>query len=309
MVSSHKIAIIGVPQDLGASRRGVDSGPFAIRVAGLNDKLRKLGYDVRDFGNLQCHDIDEHTELVDDNQKLRYIEHIIETCNKLRDLTSSVIEQGYFPLIIGGDHSITIGTLAGIKRKFQSKTGLLWIDAHGDFNTPSTTPSGNIHGMGFAVSTGRGDDRLINIAGGSSISEKNCVLIAARDLDPGEANLLKESQVTVFTMKDIDEIGMVEVAKKALKIASDGVDSLHCSFDIDALDPNEAPGTGTTVAGGLTYREAHLLMEHIHESGKLTSFEMVEVNPILDIRNKTAELAVGLVTSALGKKILKGNLT
>ncbi|MHA2251572.1 MAG: arginase [Candidatus Kariarchaeaceae archaeon] len=304
MVKQARIAIIGVPQDLGASRRGVDMGPSAIRVAGLKDSLSLLGYDVIDYGNLHCHDFEEQLDSEDFNPKLRFLDHIVEMCKHLKLKVEKAIHDDCFPLVIGGDHSISIGTLAGMKNYHQGRTGIIWVDAHGDFNTPDTTSSGNIHGMPFAIITGRGDKRLLSIGKSPSVIERNGVLLAARDLDSEEADSLKKSEVTVFTMKDIDELGMTKIAKQAIEIATKDVDHLHISFDIDALDPNEAPGTGTTVPGGLTYREAHLFMELVHECGKLTSFEVLEVNPTLDIRNKTAQLAVGLISSALGKKII-----
>lgn len=305
MVNQSKIAIIGVPQDLGASRRGVDMGPMAIRVAGLHNNLKSLGYEIKDYGNLHCHDMEE--EPSDEkiiNPKLRYLPFIIDTCGHLKDAIEDALEHDYFPLIIGGDHSITIGTLAGMKKLHNGNTGMIWVDAHGDFNTDNTTTSGNIHGMPFAAIIGRGHQSLLDIGPSPSVIEKNSVLIAARDLDPLEQKLLNESGVTVFTMKDIDEHGMAAISYKAIQIATDGVDNLHISFDIDSLDPTVAPGTGTRVIGGLTYREAHLLMELVHDTGKLVSFDMLEVNPTLDVRNKTAELAVGLIGSALGSKII-----
>ncbi len=238
------------------------------------------------------------------NLKLRYLRHILESCLHLKHAVNDAISKGSFPLVIGGDHSITIGTLAGMKKLHKGRTGIIWVDAHGDFNTPDTTLSGNIHGMPFAVITGRGEKRLLNLGPSPTVIESNSVLLAARDLDSDEIKLLNESNVTVFTMKNIDEQGMAKISKEAIEIATKGVDHLHISFDIDSLDPNEAPGTGTRVPGGLTYREAHLLMELVHESGKLSSLDLLEVNPTLDVRNKTAKLAVGLIGSALGEKII-----
>jgi len=301
----EKIAIIGVPQDLGASRRGVDMGPSALRVAGLFERLQKLGYEVRDFGNIHCHDFDTfNLKDQNDNAKLKYLPQIKDTCFHLKSKIQNVLNDGYFPLILGGDHSITIGTMAGMKSLHDGKTGIIWIDAHGDFNTDLTTPTGNIHGMPFSVITDRGSEELRAIGPSPTVLESNSVLIAGRDIDHLEGKALNESNVKVYTMKDIDEIGMASVSKNAIEIATRDVDYLHISFDIDALDPSEAPGTGTRVAGGLTYREAHLLMELVHETGKLSSFEILEVNPTLDIRNKTAKLAVGLISSVLGKRII-----
>ena len=305
MVNRSKIAIIGVPQDLGASRRGVDMGPMAIRVAGLHKKLETLGYEIKDYGNIHCHDMEEEdSRESSQNPKLRYLPFIIDTCEHLKDAIQDAVSKDYFPLVIGGDHSITIGTLAGMKSLHHGKTGMIWVDAHGDFNTDTSTISGNIHGMPFAAITGRGHKSLLEIGPSPTVIEKNCVLFAARDLDPKERRLLNESDVTVFTMKDIDEQGIAAISKKAIEIATKDVENLHVSFDIDSLDPAVAPGTGTRVDGGLTYREAHLLMEMVHDTGKLVSFDLLEVNPTLDVRNKTAQLAVGIIGSALGSKII-----
>ncbi|MCE7735599.1 MAG: arginase [Candidatus Heimdallarchaeota archaeon] len=297
-----KIAIIGVPQDLGASRRGVDMGASAMRIAGLHKKLEDLGYEIKDYGNIHCHDIEQSDNInIDDN--LNYLDHILDTCKHLKHMVAQALNEGFFPLVLGGDHSINIGTMAGMKKYHGGKTGIIWIDAHGDFNTSQTSSSGNIHGMPFAVITDRGDERLRAVGPSPSVIECNAVQVGARDLDQGEVDLFEASEVTVFTMSDIDKQGMHKIAHRAIEIATKNVDFLHISFDIDALDPESAPGTGTRVQGGLTYREAHLLMELVHDSGKLSSFEMVEVNPTLDIRNKTALLAVGLIASALGQKI------
>lgn len=302
---NKKVAIIGVPQDLGQTRRGVDMGPSAIRVAGLHNILsNKLKYEVFDYGNIKCHDIAEHYDSVNIDPKLRHLDQIIESSLRLKGTIEQALSNNYFPVVLGGDHSLSIGMLAGLKSKQQGKTGILWIDAHGDFNTSTTTPSGNIHGMPFAIATGRGDSRLTSLGPSPTISEEHAVLIGARDIDSLEAKLLQESKVTVFTMQDIDEQGFANIARKALKIATSGIDNLHISLDIDVLDPSEAPGTGTSVPGGLTYREGHLLMEMVHNSKKLSSMDVVEVNPALDNRNKTAALAVELISSALGKTIL-----
>ena len=307
MVRRDKIGIIGVPQDLGASRRGVDMGPSAIRIGGLRQSLEHLGYIVNDYGNVKCHDFEEgirsNNEFGDD-PKLRYLEHVVETANMVKKRMATLLDDGCFPLVLGGDHSISIGTMSGLKKMTSGNTGVIWVDAHADFNTPQTTPSGNIHGMPFAVHTNRGDSRLTSIGPSPNLIENKSVLIGVRDIDPLEGENLKKSNVHVFTMSDIDEMGFAKVAQEAIKIATEDVDFLHVSFDIDSLDPKEAPGTGTPVPGGLTYREGHLLMELVYKSEKLTSMEMVEVNPTLDFKNTTAELAVGLISSALGKKIL-----
>ena len=307
MVQSDKIGIIGVPQDLGASRRGVDMGPSSIRIGGLRQSLEHLGYDVHDYGNVKCHDFEETIRANDEfgnDPKLRYLEHVVETAYLVKDRMATLIDDQCFPLVLGGDHSISIGTMSGLQKMTHGKTGVIWVDAHADFNIPQTTISGNIHGMPFAVHTNRGDSRLTSIGPSPNLIENKSVLIGVRDIDPLEGETLKNSQVNVFTMSDIDEMGFAVVARKAIELATKDVDYLHVSFDIDALDPKEAPGTGTPVAGGLTYREAHLLMELVYKSQKLTSMEMVEVNPTLDYKNTTAELAVGLISSALGKKIL-----
>ncbi len=300
----RKIGLIGVPQDLGASRRGVDMGPSAIRIAGIEKHLRKLGYDVLDFGNIHCHDIDEHTENYTMDPRLRFLPYIADTAKHLKQIVETAIEMGLFPIIIGGDHSITIGTMAGMKKLHGGKTGIIWVDAHGDFNTPETTPSGNIHGMPFAVVCGYGDPSLTEIGPSPSVSLENTVLFGARDLDKGEIDNLKKVGVKVITMSDIDRNGILNSSLEAISHATKNVDYLHVSFDIDVVDPYEAPGTGTPVKGGLTYREAHLFLEMIADTNKLASFEMVEVNPVLDTRNKTATLAVGLILSAMGKKII-----
>ncbi len=308
MVKERTIGIIGVPQDLGASRRGVDMGPSSMRIAGLMKKIQQLGYEVRDYGNISCRDIDEHVpddvRETKEARKARFLAYICDTAHHLKDKVKQTIKNNHFPLVLGGDHSISIGTMAGMMALHQGKTGIIWVDAHGDFNTPETTSTGNIHGMPFAVITGRGHPALLEIGPSPMVIEKNAVLIAARDIDAKEAGLLENSQVTVFTMRDIDEDGMAKIARKAISIAAKGVDHLHVSFDIDSVDPSIAPGTGTAVQGGLTYREAHLFMELVHESKLLSSLEMVEINPTLDVRNKTAKLAVDLICSALGKKIL-----
>ncbi|RMG22782.1 MAG: arginase [Methanobacteriota archaeon] len=298
-----KIAIIGVPQDLGASRRGVDMGPSAMRLAGLESRLKSLGHEVIDWGNITCHDIDEHTEGYQMDERLRFLPFIADMAQHLKEAVERAVGMGYFPLVLGGDHSISIGTMAGMKKLHGGRTGIIWVDAHGDFNTPETTPSGNIHGMPFAVTAGFGVKELTQIGPSPTISLENAVLFGARDLDPGEIGNLKKAGVKVISMSDIDRDGILRASTEAISHATKGVDHLHVSFDIDSVDPFEAPGTGTPVSGGLTYREAHFFLEMVADTNKLSSFEMVEVNPILDTRNKTANLAVGLILSAMGKKI------
>jgi arginase len=296
-----KVRIVGVPLDLGADRRGIDMGPDALRNDGLVEALEKLGIDVQDTGNIMLPPRPPKKKY---DSRLKNYEEVIFACQRVRDFVGRSISDGYFPLVIGGDHSIAMGTTAALSQ-FHNKIGIIWIDAHGDFNTEDTTISGNIHGMSFATSCGRGSKNLVGKMGvRTSVSEANCVLIGARDLDPLERDLLKQSNVTVFTMRDIDEQGMHKIMKKALKIACDGTDAMHVSFDIDVMDPMEAPGVGTPVQGGMTYREAHLAMEMISECQNFKSLEVVELNPILDRQNVTGKLAIGLISSAFGKKIL-----
>lgn len=296
-----RLEIIGVPQDLGANRRGVDMGPSAIRYAGVRERLESLGYEVHDQGNIPVSLREERPAAVD--ERLRYLKEIQATSELLAEAVRKALEAGALPLVLGGDHSIAIGTLAGAASVKQC--GVIWFDAHGDFNTPETTSSGNIHGMPLAASLGRGDERLVSCGGFvAKAKEKNVALIGARDLDPEERESLRQSRISVFTMQDIDEMGMKRVMRQALAAALDGTEGFVLSLDMDALDPLEAPGVGTPVRGGLTYREAHLAMELLAETGALIAMEVVEVNPILDTRNQTAELAVELIASALGKRII-----
>ncbi len=296
-----KVKVIGVPIDLGADRRGVDMGPSAIRYAGLNAKLTNMGIEVEDMGNI---DVPQPETRAIKDRKLKYLPEIVQVSNELCSMVAAAVKQGSIPLILGGDHSIGIGSLAGMAQ-VKKKLGVLWFDTHADFNSPDTTSSGNIHGMPLAVSMGIGDERLVSTGGrGPKIAEENTVLIGIRNLDPEERTALLNSKTTVFTMSDIDQLGMKEVMRRALDIVTDGTDGVHVSFDLDVIDPSEAPGVGTPVAGGINYREAHLAMELVAEAGIMSSMEMAEVNPILDTRNRTAELAVGLIASAFGKRIL-----
>jgi arginase len=296
-----KIGIVGAPVDLGQQRRGVDMGPSAIRIARLEERLESLGHRVKDFGNIPAVDMATATA---GEPSARYLRDVVKQCEQLSTRVAECARTSYFPLILGGDQSTSIGTLAGLS-SFGTKRGIIWLDAHGDFNTPKTTPSGNIHGMALAAILGHGEPRLVNLGGKSPKAlERNTVLIGGRSFDPGEARAISHSKMTVYTMREIDELGMRKVMKEALKVASDGVRDVHLSFDVDAIDPREAPGTGTPVNGGLTYREAQLAMELAHDSDVVTSAEFVEVNPILDVANHTAELAVELALSLFGKKIL-----
>lgn len=300
-----KINIIGVPIDLGANRRGVDMGPSALRIAGVARELNALGYDVEDLGDLPVK-ILERQPIKDSTMK--YMPEIARVSGILAKKVNSVMENGNIPLILGGDHSIAIGTVGGISafcRKEKKKPGILWIDAHGDYNTPESSPSGNIHGMAAAICTGTGPSSLCNIGGNKAMIEPgNIVMLGLRNLDAGEKELMTNHGIKVYTMEDIDRRRMHEVMKEALQYLCGNVDHLHVSFDLDSLDPLYASGVGTPVKGGLTYREAHLMMEMIAETGEMKSMEVVEVNPILDIKNQSAILAVEMIRSAFGKKIL-----
>ncbi|SRR5579871_757408 len=301
----RKIKIIGVPLDLGQGRRGVDMGPSAMRVAGLNARIRELGYSVEDAGNVPV--AIAETKAPGD-PKAKYLPQVAETCRKHAVWIDGILRGGFLPLVLGGDHSIAVGTVAGVSnfyRKKKKKIGLLWIDAHADANTPETTPSGNIHGMPLACCLGLGPVELSGIFGyAPKVAADNVALIGARDLDEGEKRILREQGVHVFTMRDIDERGMRAVMGQAIRAASHGTAGFCVSFDMDAVDPASAPGVGTPVPGGLSYREAHLAMETIADTGKMISLELVEVNPVIDTANKTANLGVELALSALGKKIL-----
>ncbi|EHQ87500.1 arginase [Desulfosporosinus youngiae] len=294
------IRIIGVPIDLGADRRGVDMGPSAIRYAGLNARLKRIGWDVEDYGNLEV-PVPE-TRVIKD-KRLKYLEEIVAINEHLHLIVSEAIKEGVIPLILGGDHSLGIGTLAGLALNERS-FGLIWFDTHGDYNSLDTTSSGNIHGMPLAVANGIGAQELTSIGGvQKKLREENTVIIGAREMDTEEKEMLRKSKIKVFTMRDIDQMGMTEVVNQGIKIASQGTDGIHVSFDLDVIDPEEAPGVGTPVPGGITYREAHLAMELLADSGLITSMDVVEVNPILDTHNKTAKLAVGLISSAFGERI------
>jgi arginase len=304
MKKSH-IAIIGAPMDLGAGRRGVDMGPSALRLAGLNDKLAALGYEVEDQGNVR---VDQPETTPVGPAEARYLPQIAHTCARLAEMVEKAANEGRLPLVLGGDHSVAIGTVSGMARHFQKanrKMGLIWIDAHADMNTPATSPSGNVHGMPLACLIGWGPRELINMSGHvPAVDPSNVVLIGLRSIDDVERLNVRGAGVHPFTMRDIDERGMVAVIKEAIKIATADTAGFHLSVDMDALDPREAPGVGTPVRGGITYREAHLAMELMCDSGAMTSLEIVEVNPVLDEVNRTAQLAVELVMSALGKRIL-----
>ena len=300
-----KICILGAPMDFGAGRRGVDMGPSALRKAGLNSTLTRLGYATQDLGNVF---VEQQESMEEGEANAKFLASIAQSCAGLAATVEGVIDGKSFPLVLGGDHSIAAGTVAGVSAAYRrqgEKIGLLWIDAHTDMNTPETTPSGNVHGMPMACCIGSGPKELTHLLGyAPKVEAKNVVLIGIRDVDEEERELVRRSGVTVFTMRQIDEQGLRHVMERALGILNDGTAGFHLSLDMDAIDPVEAPGVGTPVQGGMTYREAHLAMEMICDCDRLLSMELVEVNPVLDTANRTAELGVQLVASAMGKKIL-----
>lgn len=299
------IAIIGVPMDLGAGRRGVDMGPSAMRLAGLNARIAALGYEFQDLGNVQ---VEQPESLPAGPARARYLEQISQTCTRLAQLVDKVVGEGKMPLVLGGDHSIAAGTVAGIAQHHRGRSeriGLIWIDAHADMNTPDTSPSGNVHGMPLACCIGTGPPEMTGIFDfAPKVQPENVALIGLRDVDRTEAAHVSATGVHTFTMREIDEHGLRSVMADAIAVASNGTAGFHLSFDMDSVDPTEAPGVGTPVRGGLTYREAHLAMEIINDSGQMLGMEVVEVNPVLDTANRTASLGVELVMSALGKRIL-----
>lgn len=296
------LSMIGVSLDLGQSRRGVNMGPSAIRYAGVVERLEAIGHVVVDEGDIQ---IDAGLQAENSDSKLKNLKEVVQTNTLLAEKVASVLVEDRFPLVLGGDHSIAIGTLAGLATKYKN-LGVIWYDAHADMNTDKTSPSGNIHGMPLAVSMGLGDERLVNLHHeGQKVKPENIIIIGARSIDPGERALIKELGIQVYTMHEIDKYGMTNVMEKVIKhLKNNHVDGVHLSLDLDALDPLYTPGVGTPVAGGVSYRESHLAMEILEESGLVTSAEFVEVNPILDEKNKTADVAVGLMGSLFGEKLL-----
>ena len=305
MLTQQTIAILGVPQDYGAGRRGVDMGPSAIRVANLNARLTALGHELIDLGNLT---VEQPEQTRRSDGKVHHLPQIADNCLRLAKLVERAAARPSVPLVLGGDHSIAAGSVAGMAkhlRKAKAKLGLVWIDAHGDFNTPESSPSGNVHGMPLAAIAGLGVRDLTHLRGFSPmVAPENIVLVGIRDIDAGEARNIRQCGVQAFTMREIDERGMRAVMAEALQTARRGTGGFHLSLDMDALDPEYAPGVGTAVAGGLSYREAHLAMEMIHDARAMVSMDVVEVNPVLDIANKTAALAVELILSAMGKRII-----
>ena len=302
---AQKIRIIGVPMDLGQSRRGVDMGPSALRGAGLQTSIKKLGVQVEDIGNLS---VKQPEEMPVGEKRAKYLQEIAETCADVAAAAEKSLAEGFLPLVLGGDHSIAAGVAAGVAnhfRKEKKQIGYLWLDAHGDMNTPESSPSGNVHGMPLAAIMGYGAPELVDLLGFKPKAEPgNIVIVGARDLDAQERKIVKKSGLHVFTMRDIDERGMREVMSDALKYAMDDTAGIAVSLDMDFVDPADAPGVGTPVRGGVTYREAHLAMEMIADTEAMVSLEVVEINPILDEHNRTALLGVELVLSGLGQKIL-----
>lgn len=286
-----RVDVVGVPMDLGASRRGVDMGPYAVRYARLNEKLRAMGIaQLNDRGNLSVpirEAVDQH------DKRAKYYDTISTVCAELARTVEEIVREGGFPVVLGGDHSIAMGTLEGLTRARGKAPGVIWIDAHSDINSPDSSPSGNVHGMPlwFAIDKGYADPA-------------RTVQIGLRDVDAIEKANLRSSGVKAFSMSDVDRLGMPRVMQEAIAITGGDGGKIHCSFDMDGIDPSEAPGTGTPVKGGLSFREAHLIMEMLAETGQIGSIEMVEINPILDTRNQTAILAVDLICSGLGKSIL-----
>jgi len=303
------ISVIGAPMDLGAGRRGVDMGPSAIRIAGLNEKLAQLGYESEDLGNVQ---VDQPESSPAGAPKARYLTQIAHTCVRLAEMVERAADRGRTPLVLGGDHSCAIGTVAGMARHFRGAApqaprgiGVLWIDAHADRNTPESSPSGNVHGMPLACIIGLGPSELTSIAGVIPMVAPGAVsIVGLRSVDEIERLNVRGTGVHPFTMRDIDERGLRSVMQEAIHYATSGTAGFHLSLDMDAVDPAEAPGVGTPVHGGITYREAHLAMEMVCDSGLMTSLEVVEVNPVMDEANRTALLGVELALSALGKRIL-----
>jgi arginase len=304
-ITPKQIRVIGVPLDLGQSRRGVDMGPSAVRVAGLEARLEAIGHNVEDGGNVAVAIPEQKKEGA---AHAKYLKEITATCTKSAELVLKSLESGKVPLVLGGDHSVAAGTVAGVAefyRRQNQKIGLIWIDAHSDMNTPETSPSGNVHGMPLAAIMGLGPNELGNIFNFSpKVHAENCVLVGIRDVDAHEKENIRRAGVEVFTMRDIDERGMRSVMEEALRMAGRGTAGYHVSLDMDWIDPEDAPGVGTPVWGGATYREAHLAMEIISDHGRMLSMEIVEVNPVIDEHNQTADLAVELSLSAFGKKIL-----
>lgn len=298
--ASRTITVVGIPMDLGQSRRGVDMGPSALRYAGLDERLRRLGFAVDDRGNIEI----PERETLPPEGGFAFLPAVVQAAQAMYAAARDAVAAGNLPVFVGGDHSVSVGTIGGATADGAGKVGVLWIDAHGDYNTPETSPSGNLHGMPLAALCGRGADALVNLGRpGAKLRCNDVAMIGIRDLDALEKVALRESGIAIYTMRDIDDRGIADVARQALRDLAH-LDRIHVSLDMDSLDPDEAPGVGTPVPGGLSYREAHLLMELICEDGRVGSIDVVEINPILDLRNRTAEIALELIASLLGKTIL-----
>jgi len=304
MRQSH-IAIIGAPLDLGQGRRGVDMGPSALRVANLNARVAAMGYEVEDLGNVPVEQAEASPE---GYPHAKYLPQIAATCERLAALVGETLVRGSVPLVLGGDHSVAVGTVTGISRHYRAhggKVGLIWLDAHADMNTPESSPSGNVHGMPLACLLGMGPPELTELGGfRPKVDPRHTAIVGLRDVDSVEKPHVRESGVRAFTMRDIDERGLRAVMQDAIRLASHATAGFHLSIDMDFVDPGDAPGVGTPVRGGATYREAHLALEMICDSGHMLAMEVVEVNPVIDERNRTADLAVELILSGLGKRIL-----
>ena len=308
-VSGGKVSVVGVPIDLGGNHRGVDMGPSSFHVAGLNKLMRDMGYDVEDLGNVSVPSVESISE--QPNPHARYETQIAHVCQTLAEQVKGALDRGRFPITLGGDHSAAIGTISGSAAHYaeqQKKVGVIWVDAHTDMNTPETSPSGNIHGMPMACLLGHGPASLNSIlrakGTGAHVLPENCAFIGIRDVDKTEFDLVHSSGVTVFTMEDVDLLGAREVMKRALAVANQDTAGFHFSFDMDGVDPEVAPGVGTPVPGGLSYREAHLLCELASASDRMLAMDVMETNPALDLANKTGQFGVDLILSALGKRIL-----
>ncbi len=304
-IVAKQIDVIGFPMDLGADRRGVDMGPSALRIAGIGSKLTSMGYSVVDLGDITIQNIEKQ---VIKNAKMKYLDEIVKTSEELSEMVEKSLNEGHFPLCLGGDHSMAIGSIAGIAahcNAHNKKLGVIWIDAHSDMNTDETSPSGNIHGMPVAASLGMGNKALTHIGGfAPKIEPENIALLGIRSVDSRERETIQKLKLSVYTMTDIDRKGINYIITKILKELKERVDHIHVSFDLDSVDPAIAPGVGTPVPGGLSYRETHLIMETIAECGCMSSLEIAETNPILDNKNRSAKFAAELVTSSMGMRIL-----
>lgn len=309
MILDRKLTLLGAPLGLGGGHTGTHLGPIAVRTAGLVEKIAKLGLELEDGGDVPAPLLDgDRADERSGHPNARNLDSIVAHCEALRDRVREVLEEDRMPLVIGGDHAVAAGTIAGVSSAFRAagkKLGLLWFDAHGDMNTPETSPSGNVHGMPLASCLGHGPKQLVELAGTSPMLDvSKCALIGVHELDRREKEMIRSVGLRCYTMREIDMMGMQRVIEEAIEIATDGTDGFHLSFDVDGCDSSIAPGTGTIVPGGANLREAHLLMENVADTGQMASLEITEVNPLLDVRNQTAELAVELIESALGKLVL-----